>query len=116
MTVATTRKRPEIPGERCPLRTAISVLSGRWKPLIIYYLRGEKRRFSELHRLIPEVSRQVLTQQLRELEQDAVVVRTVYPVVPPRVEYALSPLGCELEGVLDLLERWGERVLAQEQT
>ena len=81
----------EIPGERCPLRTAIGVLSGRWKPLIVYYLRAGKRRFSELHRLIPEASRQVLAQQLRQLEADEVIVRTVHPVVPPKVEYALSP-------------------------
>ena len=107
-------KRHESPGERCPLRTAIAVLSGRWKPLIVYYLRSGKRRFSELHRLIPESSRQVLVQQLRQLEEDEVIVRTVYPVVPPKVEYALSPLGRELESVLDLLESWGERVLAHQ--
>jgi DNA-binding HxlR family transcriptional regulator len=105
-------KRRNIPGSRCPVRTAIAVLSGRWKPLIVYYLRLEKRRFSELHRLIPEASRQVLTQQLRQLERDAVVVRIVHSVVPPRVEYELSRLGRELEGVLDLLEKWGECILA----
>jgi DNA-binding HxlR family transcriptional regulator len=90
-------------------------LSGRWKPLIVYYLRFGTRRFSQLQRLIPEASRQMLTQQLRQLEQDAVVARTVYPSVPPKVEYALTPLGRELEEILDLLERWGERVLSQEE-
>jgi DNA-binding HxlR family transcriptional regulator len=107
-------KHRDIPGERCPVKTAIAVLSGRWKPLIVYYLRLEKRRFSELHRLIPEASRQVLTQQLRQLEKDEVIVRIVHSVVPPRVEYELSPLGRELEGALDLLEKWGERMLAQQ--
>jgi DNA-binding HxlR family transcriptional regulator len=116
MTVRGTTKRHEAPGERCPLRTAIAALSGRWKPLIVYYLRPGKRRFSELHRLIPEASRQVLAQQLRQLEEDEVIVRTVHPVVPPKVEYDLSPLGRELESVLDLLEQWGERVLASRNT
>jgi len=106
-------KHREIHGERCPVRTAVAVLSGRWKPLIVYYLRQRKRRLSELQRLIPEATRQVLAQQLRQLEQDGVVVRTVYAVVPPKVEYSLSALGRELEGVLDLLEQWGEHLLAR---
>jgi DNA-binding HxlR family transcriptional regulator len=107
--------RTESPGERCPVRTAVAVLGGKWKPLIVFYLRTGTKRFSELRRLIPEVTQQVLAQQLRQLEEDGIVARTVYPVVPPRVEYDLTALGRELEPILDLLERWGERLLASEE-
>jgi DNA-binding HxlR family transcriptional regulator len=105
-------KRTEDVSERCPMRTAIAVLAGKWKPLIVFYLRDGTKRFSELRRLIPEASQQVLTQQLRELEEDGIVTRTVYPVVPPKVEYALSALGDRLGPVVDLLARWGDDVLA----
>jgi DNA-binding HxlR family transcriptional regulator len=107
--------RTESPGERCPVRTAVAVLGGKWKPLIVFYLRTGTKRFSELRRLIPEVTQQVLAQQLRQLEEDGIVSRTVYPEVPPRVEYDLTALGRELEPILDLLERWGERLLASEE-
>lgn len=100
-------------GERCPVRTAIAVLGGKWKPLIVYYLRPGTKRFSELRRAIPEVTQQVLTQQLRELEDDGIVLRTLYPGVPPRVDYDLTALGRELAPILDLLERWGTTLIAQ---
>ncbi len=100
------------PPQPCPVKTAVSTLGGKWKPLIVYYLRSGTLRFSELRRLIPEATQQMLTQQLRQLEADGVVSRTVYPVVPPKVEYALTPLGRQLEPILDLLERWGQRLLA----
>ncbi len=98
--------------EVCPLDTAVGALGGKWKPLIVYELRKGARRFSELQRAIPEATRQMLTQQLRQLETDGVVRRTVYPVVPPKVEYALTAMGKELEPVLSALEKWGARVLA----
>lgn len=98
--------------EVCPLDTAVEALGGKWKPLIVYQLRLGKRRFSELQRAIPEATRQMLTQQLRQLEADGIVDRTVHPVVPPRVDYELTPMGKELEPVLAALEKWGGRVLA----
>jgi DNA-binding HxlR family transcriptional regulator len=107
-------KRTEDVSERCPMRTAIAVLAGKWKPLIVFYLRTGTKRFSEMRRLIPEASQQVLTQQLRELEEDGIVTRTIYPVVPPKVEYSLSPIGDRLGPVVDLLARWGEDILANE--
>jgi DNA-binding HxlR family transcriptional regulator len=94
-------------GERCPVRTAIAVLGGKWKPLVVYYLRPGTKRFSELRRAIPEATQQVLTQQLRELEDDGIVTRTAYAVVPPKVEYDLTALGRQLGPIFDLLERWG---------
>lgn len=98
--------------EVCPLDTAVEALGGKWKPLIVYQLRGGTRRFSELQRAIPEATRQMLTQQLRQLEADGIVRRTVHPVVPPRVDYELTPMGKELEPVLAALERWGGHVIA----
>ena len=97
--------------EVCPLNTAVEALGGRWKPLIVYQLRRSRRRFSELQRAIPEVTRQMLTQQLRQLEADGIVLRTVHPVIPPRVDYELTAMGKELEPVLIALEKWGGRVL-----
>jgi DNA-binding HxlR family transcriptional regulator len=107
-------KRTKDVSDRCPVRTAIAVLAGKWKPLIVYYLRTGTKRFSEMRRLIPEVSQQVLTQQLRELEEDGIVTRAIYPVIPPKVEYALSPIGDRLGPIVDLLARWGEEILAKE--
>ena len=98
--------------EVCPLDTAVQALGGKWKPLIVYQLRRGTKRFSELQRAIPEATRQMLTQQLRQLEADGIVRRTVHPVVPPRVDYALTAMGKELEPVLSALEKWGGRVLA----
>jgi DNA-binding HxlR family transcriptional regulator len=108
-------KRTEDVSDRCPMRTAIAVLAGKWKPLIVYYLRSGTKRFNEMRRLIPEVSQQVLTQQLRELEEDGIVTRTIYPVMPPKVEYALSPLGDQLGPIVDSLAGWGEEILAKEE-
>jgi len=91
----------------------VEILRGRWKPAILYYLRFQTRRFSELERLIPEAPRQVLTQQLRQLETSGIISRTVYPTVPPKVEYSLTQVGRDLEQILDLLESWGESLLSR---
>lgn len=101
--------------EVCPLNTAVEALGGKWKPLIVYQLRSGTKRFSALQRAIPEATRQMLTQQLRQLEADGIVSRTVHPVVPPRVDYELTAMGKELEPVLAALERWGGRVLSHQQ-
>jgi DNA-binding HxlR family transcriptional regulator len=88
----------------------MSAIGGKWKLFILYHLMGGTRRFGELRRLIPDVTQQMLTAQLRELEADGLVSRTVYPVVPPKVEYSLTPLGAELRAVTDALMAWGERL------
>lgn len=89
---------------------AIKALEGRWKLLIIFHLctGGPVLRFSELRRAIPAVSQKVLSQQLRELERDSVLERTVYPVVPPKVEYRITPLGEALCPALGELLKWSE--------
>ena len=86
------------------------MLEGRWKMVIIFHLFDKTvLRFSELERAIPAVSQKMLIQQLRELERDGIVKREVYPQVPPRVEYQLTPLGKELCPALDALLTWAEK-------
>jgi DNA-binding HxlR family transcriptional regulator len=94
----------------CPVTRAMSTIGGKWKLFIVYHLMGGTRRFGELRRLMPDVTQQMLTAQLRELEADGVIDRKVYPVVPPRVEYTLTPLGQELRAVTDALSMWGARL------
>jgi DNA-binding HxlR family transcriptional regulator len=97
----------------CKAELALKVIQGRWKLLILRELVEGVRRFPDLQRALSDVqqgvSQKVLTAQLRELEADGVVGRTVYPEVPPRVEYALTELGCELVPVLEGLHAWGEK-------
>jgi DNA-binding HxlR family transcriptional regulator len=95
----------------CPVTRAVEVLGGKWKLHIVFHLMGGTKRFSALHRAIPGITQQMLTAQLRELERDGVVTRTVYPVVPPKVEYALSDLGARLRSVTSALEDWGRGLL-----
>ena len=95
------------PATACPAETTLAVIGGRWKVLILYHLFGGVKRFSELQRALPGVTQKMLTQQLRELEGDGIVSRTVYPQVPPKVEYALTPLGKTLQPVVKAMCRWG---------
>lgn len=91
------------------VQNVIRVLEGRWKLVILFQLfGGNVRRFSELERAIPGISQKMLIQQLRQLEADGVVVRTTYPVVPPKVEYQLTEWGQSLCPVLDNLLTWAE--------
>lgn len=92
----------------CPMVVAINVIGGKWKPVILHMLSSGSMRFGELKKNIPPVSQKMLTQQLRELEQDGIVSRTVHAEVPPRVEYALSETGMSLVPVIDALYRWGQ--------
>ena len=99
--------------DNCKAELALKVIQGRWKLMILRELLDGVRRFSDLQRALAEVqggvSQKVLTSQLRELEADGVVERTVYPEVPPRVEYALTELGRDLVPVLEGLHAWGEK-------
>ena len=94
----------------CAVTKAVRVIGGKWKLFIIYHLMGGTRRFGELQRLLPGVTQQMLTAQLRELEADGLVHRKVYAQVPPKVEYRLTALGRELEELTRQLAAWGERV------
>lgn len=94
--------------EKCPVETALDVLAGKWKILILWYLRGKTLRFNELQKLLPRTTQKMLIQKLRELEKDNIVHREVYPVVPPKVEYSLTEYGESLKPILKQLYLWGE--------
>jgi DNA-binding HxlR family transcriptional regulator len=97
----------------CSVERALSLIDGKWKIVILYkLLQGGTLRFNELRRLIPDVTQRMLTHQLRELEADDLIVRVVYPQVPPRVEYSLSVRGRSLETVLLALKHWGDTNLS----
>lgn len=91
----------------CPVNATVAAIGGKWKPTILFHLKAGPRRFNELRRLIPEITQRMLTLQLRALEQDGIVVRTVHERIPPRVDYAFSDKGWTLAPVLDAMERWG---------
>jgi DNA-binding HxlR family transcriptional regulator len=92
----------------CPIEAALAVIGGKWKPHIFRHLIGRTERFGKLQSALPHVTRKVLTQQLRELEDDGVVIRTVYPQVPPKVEYSLSDYGKTLIPIMSSLSGWGQ--------
>jgi DNA-binding HxlR family transcriptional regulator len=94
---------------RCPVEATLDVIGGKWKALILWWLRDGVLRFGELRRKIPDVSERMLTQQLRELERHGVVRREVYPQVPPKVEYGLTAYGRTLRPITDLMCTWGKR-------
>src|SRR5215831_4990342 len=91
-----------------PVEVTLSIIGGKWKPLIVFYLLGGTKRFSELRRLLPQATQQMLTMQLRELEQAGILHRQVYAQVPPKVEYSLTELGRSIEAVLRQMCTWGE--------
>jgi DNA-binding HxlR family transcriptional regulator len=92
----------------CAVETAIEIIGGRWKVLILQELFGGVRRFSELHRALAGVSHRTLTQQLRELEGHGIIRRKIHRQVPPKVEYSLTPLGETLRPVIDVMHDWAE--------
>ena len=93
------------------VQATLKVLGGKWKILILWHLKDKARRFSELKRLIPEITEKMLIQQLRELEKDEIVNRKVYSDVPPKVEYSFTDYGRSLEPALKVLCQWGEEHL-----
>lgn len=96
----------------CPVETTLTLIGNKWKVLILRDLMSGTMRFGELKKSIGSVSQKVLTSQLRDMEADGLLTRTVYPEVPPRVEYTLTDLGRSLQPVLDTLWKWGENYKA----
>lgn len=92
----------------CPVETTLTLISDKWKVLILRDLMPGTKRFGELKKSLGGVSQKVLTAQLRQMEGSGLLVRTVYPEVPPRVEYTLTELGYSLKPVLDAMQSWGE--------
>lgn len=91
----------------CPVATTVALIGSKWKLLILRNLMARPWRFKELKKDLNGVSQKVLTDSLRSLEEDGIVTRTVYPEVPPRVEYALSDLGESMRPIIDVMQRWG---------
>ncbi len=91
----------------CPVATTIGLIGGKYKALILWKLLDSKLRFSSLHKEINNATAKMLTQQLRELEKDGLIKREVFPVVPPKVEYSLTPLGKSILPVLEAMYDWG---------
>ena len=97
----------------CPVETTLTLIGDKWKVLILRDLLPGSKRFGELKRSVGNVSQKVLTAQLRQMEACGLLTRTVYPEVPPHVEYTLTELGHSLKPVLDALQSWGEEYKAQ---
>ena len=112
---ATRRSRQRKAGRTgCAVEATLSVIGGIWKPVLVFHLLGGKLRFNALCRLIPGATPRMITLQLRELEADGIVKRTVFPEIPPKVEYELTQLGQSLESVLLSMRDWGERLKEME--
>lgn len=95
--------------ENCPVKLTTSIIGGKWKAPLLFHLDRRTRRFCELQRLIPGLTKKMLTQHLRELERDGIVHRKVYAEVPPHVEYSLTRHGESLKPILKLMSAWGNR-------
>ena len=91
----------------CPLTAALNTIGGKWSLICLYWLDSGTRRFNELHRLMPDISHKVLTETLRNLESEGLISRTVYPEVPPRVEYCISTHGESVIPILQAVRSWG---------
>ncbi len=92
----------------CAVEAALSLIDGKWKGVILFLLmEKEVMRFNEFQKALPDITQRILTAQLRSMEADGLIVRTVYPVVPPKVEYQLTDLGVSLSPVVKALARWG---------
>lgn len=94
--------------EFCPVTYCLSMIGGKWKPVILYCISNGVDRFGAMQRVVFGITKQMLTKQLREMEADGLITRTVFPVVPPRVEYALTDKGRSLLPVISQMKQWGE--------
>ncbi|MBR3282211.1 MAG: helix-turn-helix transcriptional regulator [Ruminococcus sp.] len=99
-------KKEELPD--CPVATTVQLIGNKWKLLIMRNLLSRPWRFNELRKSLDGISQKVLTESLRSMENDGIIIRTVYAEVPPRVEYSLSELGETLRPILDAMQAWGQ--------
>lgn len=100
--------------EQCPMVLIQDMISGKWKILILWYLSYSKLRFSDIQRKLPNVAQKVLSRQLKSLEEDNLIHRKVYPVVPPKVEYSLTDVGRKLIPILEMMHKFGAECLEEE--
>ena len=102
-------KRVDCSEKSCPVTRCMKVIGGKWKIIILYAVQNGANRFSLLQKTIPDISKQMLTTQLRELEKDKIISRTIFPEIPPRVEYGITPLGKTLFPIIEAMDRWGRK-------
>lgn len=95
--------------QQCPVNTTLEIIGGKWKVIILYHLFQGTQRFNELRRLIPNITQRMLTLQLREMENDGILHRKVYPEIPPKVEYSLTEFGQTLLPVIKAMHKWGNK-------
>jgi len=98
----------------CPVEATLELIGGKWKGVLLYHLLAGTQRFSALRRQMPSITQRMLTNQLRELEADGLVHREVFPVIPPHVEYSLTPQGKTLAPVIRELKKWGDSYLERQ--
>lgn len=92
----------------CPVTATMGVIGGKWKLLILHLIDNDIRRFGKMSMMLKDISKQMLTTQLRELEQDGIIERIIYPEIPPRVEYSLSEKGKKLLPIVEMMKVWGD--------
>lgn len=97
-----------VPVTQCPVTHCLTMIGGKWKPVILFCIAGGVDRFGAMQRAIPGITKQMLTQQLRELEQDGLIDRTVFAVVPPRVDYSMTEKGRSILTVVAAMRDWGQ--------
>ncbi|HRR09328.1 MAG TPA: helix-turn-helix domain-containing protein [Rhodothermales bacterium] len=101
------RKNKDFNPNQCPVTHCLNLIGGKWKPIILYLIQHQCNRFGLLQRAIPVISKQMLTQQLRELEEDGIIERKIFAEIPPRVEYSISRYGETLLPVVQQMREWG---------
>ena len=103
------RKTKEFTPGNCPVVYCMNIIGGKWKPSIIHMIRTDRNRYSILLKNITEISKQTLTNQLRELETDGIIERIIFPEIPPRVEYNITEYGKTLLPIIDSMYEWGRK-------
>jgi DNA-binding HxlR family transcriptional regulator len=103
-------KKVDCSEKSCPVSKCMKVIGGKWKIIILYALHNGVNRFGILQKTLPDISKQMLTTQLRELEKDDIISRKIFPEIPPRVEYAITPLGQTLFPIIEAMDQWGRKV------
>jgi len=94
----------------CAMDITMDYIGGKWKTVVLWYLRKDKKRFGELKKLIPDITEKMLSLQLKQLEEDGLINRKLYPVVSPKVEYSLTEFGTTLIPVLEAIAKWGRNL------
>jgi DNA-binding HxlR family transcriptional regulator len=103
------RKNKDFNPNNCPVTHCMNKIGGKWKTIVIYFISSGKNRFSLLQKAIPEISKQMLVNQLREMEDDNLIERTIFAEIPPRVEYNLSEYGKTLLPIISTIAEWGKQ-------